>query len=41
MSNALHRKANRADIDLLLARKAESHELQAIQNALDTKADLV
>ncbi len=39
MANALHRKANRTDIDQLLESKADATDLEKICNLLEGKAD--
>ena len=39
MANALHRKANRIDLDQLLETKADASDLEKICNLLEAKAD--
>ena len=40
MANALHRKANRSDIDELLQTKADVQELRSMNVIIENKADL-
>lgn len=40
VAQALHRKANRAEIDALLAKKADLVDLQRVITALESKIDV-
>lgn len=39
VANALHRKANRSDIEDMLANKVEVHEFQHLQSQLQNRAE--
>ncbi len=41
MANALHRKANRSDIDQLLETKADASDLDKLINLMEGKADVL
>ena len=40
MANALHRKANRCDVDELLTVKADVADLKQLHSIIDQKADM-
>ena len=41
MAQALHRKSNKAEIDAVLAKKADLSDLQRVIGALENKIDIV